>query len=266
MLNGNYYKNLMILTLEILAWCRIIIIMLENIKKVVVFGANGAIGHALCHQYAEAGADVFAVSRTEKVFKHDNVQNIIVDYDDQQVLADVTEEVFQAGAPDLVIVAVGALCVGDKMPEKSINEIDAQYMSDLHHINTVLPAVIMKHVLSRMPRDHQYVFAALSARVGSISDNRLGGWYSYRASKAALNMIIKTAAIEVGRRNKEAVIVGLHPGTVDSKLSKPFQGNVPEGKLFSAEQSARYLSDVIGNLDPTDTGKVFDWKGEVIAP
>lgn len=240
--------------------------MLNNKKKIVVFGANGAIGNALCHQYAEDGADVFAVSRTEKEIGHDGVQKIIINYDDQQALEGVAERIFQAGAPDLVIVAIGALCVGDNMPEKSLNDIDAQYMADLHHVNTVLPTMIMKHVLSRMPRDHQYVFAALSARVGSISDNRLGGWYSYRASKSALNMIIKTASIEVGRRNKHAVIVGLHPGTVDSKLSKPFQSNVPEGKLFSAEKSARYLSDVIANLNTTDSGKVFDWKGEGITP
>ena len=110
------------------------------------------------------------------------------------------------------------------------------------------------------------IFAALSARVGSISDNQLGGWYAYRASKAALNMIIKTAAIEVRRRNPHAIVVGLHPGTVDSDLSKPFQGNVPEGKLFTPDFAAGKLLTVLEGLAPAQTGRCFGWDGEEILP
>ena len=110
------------------------------------------------------------------------------------------------------------------------------------------------------------IFAALSARVGSISDNQLGGWYSYRASKAALNMIIKNIAIEISRVNKKAIIVGLHPGTVDSNLSKPFQGNVPYGKLFTPEYSTQKLVEVLKSLTSKQSGKCFAWDGKEILP
>jgi len=118
-----------------------------------------------------------------------------------------------------------------------------------------------KYFVPLLRRDEKAVFAALSARVGSISDNRLGGWYAYRASKAALNMVLKTLAIEIGRRFKNQIIVGLHPGTVDTDLSKPFQGNVPEGKLFTAEFSAEKLLDVVDGLSAEDSGNLFDWAG-----
>lgn len=129
-----------------------------------------------------------------------------------------------------------------------------------------MPALIAKHLLPKLNKDHPAIFAALSARVGSISDNQLGGWYAYRASKAALNMIIKNAAIEVGRRNRKAIVVGLHPGTVDSDLSKPFQGNVADGKLFTPEDSAQKLLEVLRSLGPEQTGKCFAWDGKEVLP
>ena len=115
-----------------------------------------------------------------------------------------------------------------------------------------------------MPRNGRTVFAALSARVGSISDNQIGGWHAYRASKAALNMLIRNFAIEQARRNEDAIIVSLHPGTVDTALSKPFQRGVPDQQLFTAEQSANYLLDVTSALTPADSGKAFDWAGKEI--
>jgi len=112
-----------------------------------------------------------------------------------------------------------------------------------------------------MRKNQKTVFATLSARVGSISDNRLGGWYAYRASKAALNMITKSLAIENGRRNKDCIIIGLHPGTVDTDLSKPFQNNVPKEKLFSAKDSAQKLISVINQVTSDDSGYLLDWAG-----
>ena len=126
--------------------------------------------------------------------------------------------------------------------------------------------MIAKHFLPKLNRENLSIFAAISARVGSISDNYLGGWYAYRASKSALNMIIKNAAIEIGRRNKNAVIVGLHPGTVDSKLSKPFQGNIPHNKLFTPEYSAKKLLEVISTLKPWQSGKCWAWDGTEVDP
>ena len=122
-----------------------------------------------------------------------------------------------------------------------------------------------RYFLPLLRRDKKSVFTALSARVGSISDNRIGGWYGYRASKAALNMILKTLSIEFGRRHKQAVILGLHPGTVDTTLSEPFQGNVPDGKLFTPEYSVEKLLAVIDKVDANDSGKLIDWAGKEIA-
>jgi NAD(P)-dependent dehydrogenase (short-subunit alcohol dehydrogenase family) len=131
-------------------------------------------------------------------------------------------------------------------------------------INTIGPALTMKYFASKLKKDRKSVIAALSARVGSISDNHLGGWYGYRASKAALNMIIRTASIEVARRNKQACVVGLHPGTVDTSLSKPFHDHVPEGKLFAPEYAASQLLNVLNNLTARDTGYVFAYDGQKI--
>jgi NAD(P)-dependent dehydrogenase (short-subunit alcohol dehydrogenase family) len=122
--------------------------------------------------------------------------------------------------------------------------------------------LIAKHVLPLLPKNERSVMAFLSARVGSISDNRLGGWHAYRASKAALNMLIRNYALEMARRAPEAIILGLHPGTVDTDLSKPFQSGVAQEKLFTAEQCAAYLLDVIAARTPEDSGKVFDWAGK----
>jgi NAD(P)-dependent dehydrogenase (short-subunit alcohol dehydrogenase family) len=124
----------------------------------------------------------------------------------------------------------------------------------------------MRHFLPLLTRERRGVFAALSARVGSIGDNRLGGWVGYRASKAALNQIIRTLSIELGRTNPLAVLVGLHPGTVDTALSAPFQRQVDAARLFTPDQSAAYLLAVIAGVSPDDSGHCLDWAGERIAP
>ena len=133
-------------------------------------------------------------------------------------------------------------------------------------VNAIGPALIMRYFLPLMVRDNKAVMAHLSARVGSVSDNRLGGWYSYRAAKAAQNMLVATAAIEWARRAPNTVIVGLHPGTVDSSLSAPFQSATAAHKLFEPAQSAAYLLGVIDALSPADSGGVFAWDGARIKP
>ena len=151
-------------------------------------------------------------------------------------------------------------------PEKSLRDIDGAALDRLFRINATGPAVVMRHFLPLLAKDRRSVFAALSARVGSIGDNRLGGWVGYRASKAALNQVIRTLAIELGRTDPHAVLVGLHPGTVDTPLSTPFQRNVDAGRLFSPEQAAGLLLDVIAGLAPGDSGHCLDWAGKRIAP
>lgn len=166
---------------------------------------------------------------------------------------------------DLVIVATGILHRGDAVrPEKAMGDIDSDAMTELFTVNAIGPAIVARAFLPRMRRGSKAVFAALSARVGSIADNRLGGWVSYRSSKAALNMILKTLSIEHARRFPDAIIAGLHPGTVDSALSAPFQRRVPEDKLFSPAQSVGYMLSVIDRLTPADTGGFFAWDGASI--
>jgi NAD(P)-dependent dehydrogenase (short-subunit alcohol dehydrogenase family) len=151
-------------------------------------------------------------------------------------------------------------------PENALRDLNMDNFERIFAVNTFGPALVAKHFLPLIPKDTKSVFAALSARVGSISDNRLGGWHAYRASKTALNMIIKNSAIETARRYKRSCVIGLHPGTVDTGLSEPFQGGVPPDKLFTPDQSAAYLMDVIDTITPEYSGSIFDWKGEIIKP
>ena len=167
--------------------------------------------------------------------------------------------------PELVIVASGVLTLADGTgPERTYKRLDAGAMAEALALNTIGPALIAKHILPLMPRGERFTFAALSARVGSISDNGLGGWHSYRASKAALNMLLRNFALEMGRTHKQGVIVGLHPGTVDSALSEPFQKGLPDGQLTAPEQAASNLLDVMARVGPDDSGKVFDFRGDEV--
>ena len=165
---------------------------------------------------------------------------------------------------DLVFVATGVLHSDAFQPEKALRQLDPAAMRDVFSVNTIGPALVAKHFLPKMRKDAKSVFAALSARVGSIGDNRLGGWMSYRASKAALNMVLKTAAVEHRRTRPDSVIVALHPGTVDTALSKPFQRGVPDGKLFDASFAAEKLLTVVDNVSADNSGEFFAWDGQPI--
>jgi NAD(P)-dependent dehydrogenase (short-subunit alcohol dehydrogenase family) len=230
-----------------------------NPENIAILGASGAIGSAFTKRLSEKypNASLFAFSR--------NSQHSI-DYSCEESLVEAAEFAAKKKPIDLVIAANGILHDEGLMPEKSLRDLSAKKFQRIFEANTITPALIAKYFLPKLNRAQPSIFAALSARVGSISDNQLGGWYAYRASKAALNMIIKNAAIEVGRRNKQAIVVGLHPGTVDSNLSKPFQGNVADGKLFTPEYSAKKLLEVLENLSPKQTGKCFAWDGQEVLP
>ena len=187
-----------------------------------------------------------------------------INYSDEASIRQAAESI--ASPIDIAIVATGFLHDEDTMPEKALRDLTAANMQKLFTANTIVPALVGKHFIPKLNSQQTSIFAALSARIGSISDNQIGGWYAYRISKSGLNMFIKNAAIEVARRNKNAVIIGLHPGTVDSGLSRPFQGNVPEGKLFTPEYSAQKLCEVLDSLEPKQSGKCFAWDGEEILP
>ena len=234
--------------------------------NVVVIGASGGIGAEFVRQLSTVAqvAQVHALSRGGAEFADPKVLSHAVDITDEDSIRPAALAVTAEAPLDAVIVATGMLHAGSIQPEKSLTQIDPQAMLEVMQVNAIGPALVAKHFLPRMRRDARTVFAALSARVGSIADNRLGGWASYRASKAALNMLLKTAAIEQARRFPECIIVGLHPGTVDTGLSKPFQRRVPEGKLFSPETSVRHMCRVIDGLSPTDSGRCFAWDGNAV--
>ncbi len=232
--------------------------------RAAVFGSGGGIGHALVAELLKRPGieTVHAFSRKSSGFDDPRLTTRTVDVHSEASLAEAAASI--ETPLDIVVVAIGTLHSGSYAPERRISEIEADAMLEVFRVNTVAPALIAKHFLPQLDRERRTVFAALSARVGSISDNRLGGWTSYRASKAALNMVLRTFSIEHGRRRKNSIIVGLHPGTVDTGLSKPFSGNVPNGKLFTPAHSAACLLAVIDGLESEDSGGVFAWDGQRI--
>ncbi len=233
-------------------------------KQVVILGASGGIGAALVQHYA-AQPDVetvHAVSRRGDTRAAGSVEPHAADVTDEAsliALADALE------APDLIILATGILSDGTALrPEKSLKQQSLSAFEQVFAVNTFGSAMAARHLIPRMPRDRRAIFAALSARVGSTSDNGLGGWHDYRASKAALTMLLRNYAIEMARLNPDFVCAGLHPGTVDTDLSRPFSRAVPEGKLFTPAYAADCLAGVLAGLSPEQSGMVFDWAGKPV--
>lgn len=222
----------------------------------VVIGAAGGIGAALAAQL-ERSPEYERVLRLSR-------RDTGLDLEDEASVARAASETAAFGAPDLIVVATGVLHAG-QTPERSFKTMSAEHMLRDYRTNAIGPALVAKHFLPLLPRDRRAVFAVLSARVGSISDNRLGGWHAYRASKAALNMLLRNFAIELGRSHPRAIVAGLHPGTVATALSEPFQKGVPPERLFTPEVSAGHLVRVIGELQPDDSGHVLAWDGSRIA-
>lgn len=232
-----------------------------------VFGASGGIGAALVAQLRARGVrKVYAGSRSGVGAAVDGVVPFRFDLLDEASIA-AAAALMQDDPPHVVIVATGALILPDGTgPEKSWRALDAGALAQSYALNAIGPMLVARHMIPLLPRRQRAVFAALSARVGSIGDNRLGGWHSYRASKAALNMLLKNLGIELARTHPLAVVAGLHPGTVDTGLSRQFQANVAPGKLFTPAQSAGHLIDVVQRLTPEDSGGVFAWDGQRIEP
>ena len=214
----------------------------------LIIGASGGIGSALCAALRARG-EVVGLSRSRDG----------LDLTDETGIARVLGAV--EGPFDLVVVATGALQIGAAAPEKSLRALSAEAMLAQFALNAVGPALVIKHALRLMPRVASSRLAVLSARVGSIGDNRLGGWYSYRAAKAALNQIVHSAAIEAARRHPQAVLVALHPGTVATGLTAAHSGGHP---TVTPEVAAANLLTVLDGLTPSDSGGFFDWQGKPV--
>ncbi len=221
----------------------------------VVIGASGGLGRAVAEALdaSERYAVVHRLSRSSP-------EGGALDLEVEASIVAAAGRVAGGPPPVLVLMATGVLHSGQQ-PERSYRTLTSEHLLRDYRINTVGPALVAKHFLPLLPRDDRAVFAALSARVGSIGDNRLGGWHSYRASKAALNMILRNLAVEMARSHPQAVVAGLHPGTVDTALSAPFQRGVAAEKLFSPTYSAERMLAVLDGLGPADSGGVFAWDG-----
>lgn len=233
--------------------------------RVAVIGASGGVGQALVALFANDPRveRVFALARTPCPVSSPNVTQGELDLENEASIASCATSVSADSPLDIVVVATGILWSGEKLrPERSMQELDIDKLTKVFAINATGPALVAKHFLPNLRKGSKTVFAALSARVGSIGDNRLGGWYSYRASKAALNMLLKTFSIEQARQWPQAVIIGLHPGTVNTELSAPFTKRTSPEKLFSPEISAGHLLKVLDRVTSEDSGHVFAWDGQ----
>ena len=218
-----------------------------RVKRALVIGASGGIGAAVAREVALRGYDVVKVSRQSDGLDVTEPANI--------------ERVMTAleGPFDLVFIAVGILAVNGA-PEKSLAAITHQEMAQVYAVNAIGPALLLAQLDGILPRTGRSVVGVLSARVGSIGDNKIGGWHSYRASKAALNQIVRGVAIEFGRKRREAVVVALHPGTVATEFTKSYPGH----KKVSAETAAANLCDVMEGLEPNQSGGFFDYAGKAV--
>lgn len=247
----------------------------EPINAMVV-GATGGIGLATVRQLLdrEQVARLFAVARS--ACSNPALMALVTQHpgrllpldcdirDEAQLAALARATVAAVERLHLVINTAGMLHQDAQMPEKSLASIDLSGLQSAFAINAFAPILLAKALLPLLRHGAPTVFASLSARVGSISDNRTGGWYSYRAAKAAQNQLLKTLALELTRLNRQSIVLALHPGTTDTALSKPFQGNVAAGKLFTPEFSAAALLKVISQRRPSDSGGFYAWDGTTI--
>lgn len=224
--------------------------------RALVVGAHGALGSALVQHLRDDAACERVVGAVRQPRGADEVR---LDFDDLSSIEQAALDLKGQGPFHLLIDATGVLTVDGQPPEKRLADLDPATMMRAFAINTVGPAMLLKHLVDLLPAHGRCVVATLSARVGSIGDNRKGGWYSYRASKAALNMVWRTAAIEVARRRPEAMLLALHPGTVFSNLSAPF---VPAGQerpgLMQPETAAARLLAVMDTAQETGRFMAYD--------
>ena len=218
-------------------------------NSILLIGNRGGIGHALQQALKSRGATITGLSRRDTGL-------------DLSEEASIEQQLSALNGPfDAILVASGALEINGVQPEKALSQLTQSALLDQFIVNAAGPALILKHAPRLLPKDRPSVFAALSARVGSIGDNKIGGWYSYRAAKAALNQIIHTGAIELARTHKKTVCVALHPGTVQTPFTAKYLGRHPS---VPASQAAFNLLSVLEGLGPDQTGQFFDWAGKPV--
>ena len=238
---------------------------LERPARALVVGASGGIGSAITDLLAGGGFEtIHALSRSGAHTGAPGIEAGTIDIEDEASIAAAAGPLAEGAPLRFVLVATGLLHDAALQPEKTYRALSPEHLARSFRINAIGPALVAKHMLPLLPKAGKSIFAVLSARVGSIEDNHLGGWYGYRASKAALNQLVRTCAVELKRQKPQAVCVALHPGTVDTALSSPFQAGVETAKLFSPAYAAGRLLDVVDALTDADSGRLFAWDGQRI--
>ncbi|RMH83185.1 SDR family NAD(P)-dependent oxidoreductase [Pseudomonas sp. AOB-7] len=244
--------------------------------EVLICGASRGIGLALTERLLARDdvARVWALARhasqsaplDDLAGRHgERLQCLDVDACDERELHSLSRHLQNAEVRlNLLLCSVGTLQEGASRAEKSLAQLDLAGLQATFERNTFAPILLLKHLLPLLRGQHPCTVAALSARVGSIGDNRLGGWYSYRASKAALNQLLRSASIELRRLNPQSCVLALHPGTTDTELSRPFQANVPADQLFTPAFAAECLLAVLEGQGPEQSGSFWAWDGQPI--
>jgi len=235
-------------------------------KNVLIAGSSGAIGGEFVKFYSDDlnVEKIVTLSRKKNDSGNKKTQSIEIDYSKEEAFKNL-DQISQLESVSTIIIATGVLHKDKTKPEKSIDNINFESLKDVFQVNVFGPILLVKKLLPLIKRSQGVKIVFLTARVGSISDNELGGWYSYRSSKSALNMMIKNLSIELKRANKEIIVIGIHPGTVKSHLSEPFLRNVKHN-IFTPRESVELMGKVISKISQKDSGKCFDFLGKVIDP
>ena len=235
-------------------------------ENILIAGSAGAIGREFIKLYSDDPNIEKIVTLSRKINDSDNkkIQSLVIDYSNEETFENL-DKISQLKSISKIIIATGILHADHIKPEKSIDGINFESLKKVFQVNVFGPILLVKKLLPIIKKSQGVKIIFLTARVGSISDNKLGGWYSYRSSKTALNMMINNLSIELQRLNKKNIVIGIHPGTVKSALSEPFLRNVKHN-IFSPEQSVELMSQVISKISEKDSGKCFDFSGKLIGP
>ena len=241
-----------------------------NRQEALVIGANSDIGQSVASALKETEEfdNIHLVSRkpiTNTALLNSSIFRTHICDNKEDSIKKVLEEIFIAGSsPCYIVICNGILHSNKISPERRLEHISSNSLEEIFRINAIVPILWLSELINHLSNTSPSVVAVLSARVGSITDNKLGGWYSYRASKAALNMLLKTAAIEYSRRNRMVKILSLHPGTVDTKLSKPFQRSIPKEQIFTPDYAASRLLTIMKSIAHDGKLDYLDWEGKKI--